>query len=121
MKNISLSILFGALIGLAIGYKLFSKSKPEILEVTKINTITKTVKVTDTSGKITETTEQNSSNLKESLTNSYKPRYSFGISGLKSVEYVTQEARIGDMPIFLGADISLKSIDQSRLRLRFEF
>ena len=78
-------------------------------------------KVTKANGDIEESLEcVTYSELKPSPSVVVKKNYSIGLVGLKEIEALSLDARIGQLPVFVGI-IANKNLDQSKLLLRMEF
>lgn len=111
------TFFIGLSLGLVLSFKLIKK-EPEPTKQEKTKVITKTI--TKPSGDIYKL-ERIYIDSKEAPQKPYKPRYSIGLSGLTSVDYVSPESRLGDLPLFIGVDVNTHKIDDSKLRLRYEF
>ncbi len=104
-------ILIAGILAGAFGmYKLrpVEQSPAEI----KVQTKTKIVKVTESSGKVTETTVAESSSDQRVA----KPKYGVALYHNKSLSV---DARLGDLPLFFVIGSNLK--DEHRIGIRWEF
>jgi len=99
------------------------KPLPQVItkETVKTDVKYKTKIVTLPNGTKTETIEVDSKTVTNSSSAPTKAQYSLALSGLKSVEYVSPSARLGDLPLWVGVDIKLKDLKDSKLQLRMEF
>ena len=114
MKLTVIACLLSLLIGLAIGFKLFSK--PPLPAEIKTVTNTKYKKIIEPGGLITETIDtQESSEVKS------KSKYLLSVKGYKQLDSIQAQARLGDLPLFAGIDLSKKEQIEMRAVLTLEF
>lgn len=126
-----LYVIISFIIGALAGY-LFKKPeiKTEIKEV-KVNqtavTITKKTKKMPDGTETTDQVEQYLTNIyenKKALVQSNPvtvKRYSVSLLGLDSIHSLSIDARLGDLPLFVGGQLNIKEPKNSLLLLRFEF
>lgn len=112
------------LVGCAVGYFLANKFKPVAPDappaVAKASGVAKAQKVTKANGDVVETLECGSAAQASAPIMQVKKNYSVGLIGLKGVEALSVDARLGSLPVFVGAQIN-KNLNESKLSLRMEF
>lgn len=123
LKLNAVFLLLMFVIGCVCGYQFRPEpvaSAPSVEAASKAGV--KVIRVTEPSGKVTESLEcAASSEAKATLlpaTSSPKSRYSVFAQGLTGVDAVGADARLGDLPLFVGG---IASKDNFKLSLRWEF
>lgn len=112
------------LVGCAVGYFLANKFKPvapDAPPAVKASGSASVKKVTKPNGEVTETLEcASQAEAKPSQPVVIKKNYSVGLVGLKGLEAVSVDARLGNLPVFVGAIVNQK-LEDSKIHLRMEF
>lgn len=116
-------------IGAYLCIKFMPKPKPQepktvfVEQKQKCEVVVK--KVTKPDGSIEESVSASaSSDQKTEITppqTKVQAQYAIALSGLKRIDYVSPSARLGGLPLWVGADVSLKDLKDSKLQLRMEF
>lgn len=114
-----------AIVSLAVGFliakKVYDKPQPQPqTSVAKASGSVKTVKVTKPNGEVTETVECASSaeTINQNQAAKTLKRYSVSVSGLKNIEAIGADARLGDLPLFIGG---IATKDSIKAQFRWEF
>lgn len=125
--------LLKACIFILVGAYLFSKFSPapkqqeqaKIAQDQRQKCEVVVRKITKPDGSVVETTkieaEASQSQKVEVNSSGQKAKYAIGLSGLKSIESVSPSARLGNLPLWIGADVSVRDLKDSKLQLRMEF
>lgn len=115
-------ILGGVLGGFGV-YRLMPKPVPQVITVESVKTDIKykTRIVTLPDGTKTEVTEGEAKQASVSSNSPTKARYAVALSGIKRIDLITLEARLGDLPVFLGVNADIRNLNESKLQLKWEF
>lgn len=113
MKTNIIILIFGIVLGFFLSQKI---SKPVIQTEIKEDIKTKIVKIKEPNGKIIETKiieKKRDETPRQTLS-----RYAISAGGLKSLDFVQIDARLGDLPLFTGVQAKKDSVN---IILRYEF
>lgn len=113
LKLNAIILLIGLVSGSLLTYKLVTK-EPVVITKTVTNVKTKVVKVTEPSGRITETTEQVLSEKKNEKVDAKNYAIALGLDNAGA------RARLGNLPLFLEAGYNW-SRNNFEARLSYEF
>lgn len=112
-------LLVGCALGFFVANKLKSNAPDTPPAVAKAFGMAKAQKVTKANGDVVETLECGAQAELKPMP-AAKKNYSVGLVGLKSVEALSMDARLGSLPVFVGAQIN-KNLNESKLSIRMEF
>jgi hypothetical protein len=124
--NLKLSLAalaLGLLLGCYIGSRLAKPSDlPAVVVKTASSGNVKATKVTKPTGEVVETLECAAQTSAVAEVNPIvlvkRSKYSVAVIGLKDIEAVQADARLGDLPLFAGG---IANKDNFKLSLRWEF
>lgn len=120
LKTNVLVFMVGVVVGSVI--KDFTKKpEPQPPTQTKAKSGASVQKITKLNGEVIETVNcESSSELSPASPVVIKKKYSVAVSGLKNIDSVAADLRLGNTPLFFGVVIN-KELDKSKLQLRMEF